>query len=394
IGLISFSLYLWHWPLFAFAKYLIFRELTPFEITGIIFATFLISIFSLKFIEQPFRGTEPVLPDRKNLFALSAMTMIIASIIGTAIYLQKGLPGRYPDVSIVLKDISDDPEWDKAGEYEKITARLSEGKVPARVGVKNSTPSFILWGDSHARALIPAVSLQANQLGISGFITTQSSHPPILGMDGIESNMNVFCNHTFNDGVISFIKQHPDMKTVILAAVWECYANGIHFKQIGGTTLQFKDVTGITRNQSNLSFLKIGLTRTIVALTSLGCHVVIVSDVPDIGYDAGRIYWLSNIVGGSAFILPTLAEYRERNKNVYALLSELALCRNVTIIYPESLLVDKTGRTIIMAKNKLYYRDSQHLSKYGAEFVSPVFDEVFKTIVNKSILQQSFSYMK
>ena len=378
IGLISYSLYLWHWPFFVFAKYLIFRELTPFEITGIICATVIISILSLKFIEQPFRGTEPVIPNQKNLFALSAMVMIIASIIGTVIFLQKGMPARYPDVSIILKDISNDPEWDNARENEKITTKLSEGKIPARIGVHNTMPCFILWGDSHARALIPAVSLQANRHGISGYITTQSGHPPVLGMDRIKSNMTVGCSHTFNDGVISFIKQHPEIKTVILTAAWECYANGIHFNQVGGTTSRFKDMTGITSNQSNLSLLRIGLTRTIVELTNLERQVVIVSDVPDIGYDVVRNYWLSYIIGRSLVILPTLSEYRERNKNVYALLHELEHRRNVTIIYPETLLVDKTGRTIAMDKSKLYYRDSHHLSKYGAEFISPVFDGVFK----------------
>ena len=64
------------------------------------------------------------------------------------------------------------------------------------------------------------------------------------------------------------------------------------------------------------------------------------------------------------------------------MLRELALLPNVTVIYPESLLVDKSGQTIIMFDNKLLYRDSHHLSKYGAEFISPAFDEVFNKMVN------------
>ena len=67
--------------------------------------------------------------------------------------------------------------------------------------------------------------------------------------------MNVFCDHDFNDSVISFIKNHPEIKTVILTAVWECYVNGIHFKQEGGTTLHLKDVTKKNFHQSNLELI-------------------------------------------------------------------------------------------------------------------------------------------
>lgn len=308
--------------------------------------------------------------------------MFVASSVGGLIYLQKGMPYRYPEASAQIKKISDDLEWVKAGENEKNISKLNKGQLPDRVGRVKSIPCFILWGDSHARALIPAISSQANQNGLSGYIATQSSHPPILGMDGIKSNMEIFCHHEFNDGVISFIKDHPEIKTVILVAIWECYANGIHFMQKEGPTIQLKDITGLTSTHSNRALLKIGLNRTINTILGLGRQVVIVSDPPDIGFNAQKSYWLNSIGIPSNNFLPTMSKYQERNKYVYAMLHELAHRRNVTIIYPESMLVNKTGQTIIMADNKLLYRDDHHLSKYGAEYVSPVFNEVFHEMVN------------
>ena len=194
--------------------------------------------------------------------------------------------------------------------------------------------------------------------------------------------MEIFCHHEFNDGVISFIKDHPEIKTVILVAIWECYANGIHFMQKEGPTIQLKDITGLTSTHSNRALLKIGLNRTINTILGLGRQVVIVSDPPDIGFNAQKSYWLNSIGIPSNNFLPTMSKYQERNKYVYAMLHELAHRRNVTIIYPESMLVNKTGQTIIMADNKLLYRDDHHLSKYGAEYVSPVFNEVFHEMVN------------
>ena len=385
IGLISYSLYLWHWPLIVFSKYLILRDLTPLEIIGIILITFLFSILSLKFIEQPFRGIKPVIQNRKQLFILASVVILIFSIIATVIHLTDGIRGRFPEMSSILKDIEADPGWVKAGENEKKTKRLSKGEIPARVGSMSTIPCFILWGDSHARALIPAIEIQANHHSVSGFIATQSGHPPILGIDGIESNMDVSLKHDFNDGVISFIKDHPYIRTIILTAFWERHVNGKRFKKVGGTT-QLKDVTKNTPNQSNPDLIRIGLLRTVETLSSLGRQIVIVSDVPDIGYDPIYFYWLQK-KGYSSVVFPSAVEYITRNKKVYNLLYELSLHQNVTVVYPESLLFDKNSHPIIMVNDHLIYRDSNHLSKYGAKFVSPVFDDVFNRIANEKQLE-------
>jgi peptidoglycan/LPS O-acetylase OafA/YrhL len=73
IGLISYSLYLWHWPLVAFTKYLLFRPFNGVDSAAIILASVLIASFSWKFIEQPFRGKQMLFPERKKLFAFLAL---------------------------------------------------------------------------------------------------------------------------------------------------------------------------------------------------------------------------------------------------------------------------------------------------------------------------------
>ena len=162
IGLISYSLYLWHWPLIVFVKYLIFRDLTPLEITGIILATFLISALSLKFIEQPFRGNQPIIAERKKLFALSATVMFIASIIGAVINFENGKNGMinrlYPKICSDMENVQNDPVWklnsqliSDDGGNNNLESKLSRFAI----GTKRLKPCFLLWGDSHARALIP-----------------------------------------------------------------------------------------------------------------------------------------------------------------------------------------------------------------------------------------------
>ena len=55
IGLISYSLYLWHWPILAFAMYVRARPLDPLEIAVCVLTALFLSILSWRFIEQPFR---------------------------------------------------------------------------------------------------------------------------------------------------------------------------------------------------------------------------------------------------------------------------------------------------------------------------------------------------
>ena len=58
---------------------------------------------------------------------------------------------------------------------------------------------------------------------------------------------------------------------------------------------------------------------------------------------------------------------------------------NVMIVHPELMFFDKNGYAIIAANSKLLYRDDDHLSGYGADFVAPVFDNVFQNISDQAV---------
>ena len=388
-GLISYSLYLWHWPLIVFAKYLIVRDLTSLEITGIILTTFFISALSLKFIEQPFRSTQPLIADRRKLFLISVLVMCSASFFGVMIYFQNGMPYRYPEASAAIMRIRDNP-WDKLMEND--IKNSNNGKTFAQVGVLKSTPSFILWGDSHANALVPGIIAQANQNGLSGFLATKSSNPPILGVDGIYSNMSVFCNHTFNDKVILFITSHSEIKTVILAAAWESYTNGYNYK--GDVTKPFSlidviDCSSIKTPHTNFTNLENGLGRTVDAISKLNRNVIIVSDVPDLGYDLVRLYWLEKIIGlNFQGYFPSMVEYRKRNAKAYSIFRKLTFRNNVSFIFPESIIFNKNGKLSTVYNGNLLYRDSHHLSKYGSNYISKVFNNVFHEMSDKNFLNK------
>ena len=374
IGLISYSLYLWHWPLFAFAKYLLFRELTPWEVVGIILLTVIISSISYSFIEKPFRGNQPIIANRKKLFVLSAVVIFIASSVGGIIAIKNGMPSRHPKENEVIVKATNTPFWDEVQGYEKIVLQINQNKTLPVIGTTNVTPSFLLWGDSHAEALIPAFSYQAKQSRLSGFIATYGGSPPLLGINRNPTpswHINIL---DVNNGVAEFIEIHPELKTVILTANWGGYIDKI--KSAGnGEDAHLKDI----------ALFKAGLTRTVRALLAMNRHVVLVSDVPNLDFDVVKDYYFSGIFGDTytSILTPTIREHYEKNRKVNDVLNELSHLSGVTLISPEPLLFDKrTGRVKIIENNNLLYRDEGHLSGDGALLISAAFNDLFRQMAH------------
>uniref|UniRef100_Q3AR49 Putative membrane-located cell surface saccharide saccharide acetylase protein n=1 Tax=Chlorobium chlorochromatii (strain CaD3) TaxID=340177 RepID=Q3AR49_CHLCH len=377
IGLISYSLYLWHWPFVAFMKYLMFRPFNIYERLSIIILSFVVATLSWKFIEQPFRNKKIVVSNKK-IFAFSATTILLTATIGQFIYIQRGMAWRYPEANATIQKCIDDPYVQKSKLFSEnemvIEDFINNKKRPDVIGKEDVVPSFILWGDSHAQALIPAISNQANRFKLCGFVTTKGKGcPPTLGIDNCNTPFN---EGRFNDGVIAFIKKNPNIHTVILAARWPLYNKDV----------KLKDLYSNKSEMSNSELLINGLQRTINTLLAMNCKIIILSDVPELSDNVLRYFWLKNtIYKNSNIFFPTQSttQYYNRNNGIYQLLTKGFASKNITVLFPEKLLFDKHGQSIIMHNGKLLYRDKDHLSQYGAYYIAPIFDEVFKEMAAK-----------
>jgi len=368
IGLISYSLYLWHWPFVAFDKYLIFRPFNWYDSAGIILASLVVSTLSWKYIEQPFRGKKMLLPERKKLFAVSALLMIAASGIGWVIDLQKGMPYRFPDAALAMMDVNHDPQWVDGQKNDKWLDGLTDGNTPHVMGAIEASPSFALWGDSHAVALTSAVAETAKRYNLSGYNIAHTGIRPLLGMDNMDTPFN---EAKYNKGVIDFLKSHKEIKTIFIAAQW------------ADIPLKLKDMTSEYVNQPTDIFLRAGLFRSVIAIYELGRDVVIVSDVPTLKNDPKRLFWLSKrfgVLARTTQCSQSIDEYNELQKNSLAVFRDLEMSYNLKVLHPELLLFDKKGQSIVALNNQSLYIDEDHLSTVGSFYVAPVFDEVFKAM--------------
>ena len=95
IGLISYSLYLWHQPLFAFARINSYEEPSDFTFAILILACFILSYLSWRFVEKPFRNKHRV---TKKVVIWSSITATAGlSLLGLVIHLNHGFPQRFFD---------------------------------------------------------------------------------------------------------------------------------------------------------------------------------------------------------------------------------------------------------------------------------------------------------
>jgi peptidoglycan/LPS O-acetylase OafA/YrhL len=251
-GLISYSLYLWHWPLLVYANYVSIEEISGLVVLALILLMIVLATATWKFIEQPFRKKNLLGSSRKMLAgAFAASVMILIS--GLGLFLSGGIPERYNYAD--AQYYANKKIWDHWGVCQRVfTPKIPTDSGLCNLGESSSNPSFILWGDSHARSLAPSVDMSAQRSGVTGSIATRGACPPLLGID---RPGRTSCA-AFNDKVYKHIIESEEIDTVILAARWTLAATGNRYKEEFGSTVQLVDINeGKASDSSNNTLLKV-----------------------------------------------------------------------------------------------------------------------------------------
>ena len=190
IGLISYSLYLWHWPLFAFYKYvnictnkLVKDTWWPIRLS-LVAASVALAWLSQRFVERPFR-TRTLIHSRKHLFALSGIVVAALVLVSLLLLRTNGATNR---LSPKARQIA-------AGSMNyAFRIGLTAKDIPdhlTQFGDPKTPPKVLVWGDSHAMAIIPAVDLAYKKAGIAARGATAHSTPPVLEWSGYEVDPKV-----------------------------------------------------------------------------------------------------------------------------------------------------------------------------------------------------------
>jgi peptidoglycan/LPS O-acetylase OafA/YrhL len=222
IGLISYPLYLWHWPLFSYLGILRSGDPNFLEIWAAAIAAALLSYLTYRFVELPLRRRGGVAP--KLAFGLAAL-----GVVGIATAMAGGLDFRFsPDI----RDVARIEPQDNVGLHDVcfVESGFAFGSDCVEAGDK---PLLLLWGDSTAAALYPGLKDAATAHGYRVAHFEVAGCPPIL-----EDKLIARCDQ-LSEAVFETIRtSHP--KILLIHAMWGPNNDLGHLKQSIGRLIALK----------------------------------------------------------------------------------------------------------------------------------------------------------
>lgn len=376
IGRMSYSLYLWHWPTFVFFRYAARREPHPGELAILLVVIFCVSAASWRFVEEPFRRIHGGIPYRRVL-----RTLAVASTALMAFALVGWVSGGYSflqsaEVNGYLAGEADrNPDRERC--FDDGFALLDRG-ASCRLGVTaTDSPGFVVWGDSHADALMPLIGSMATEQRISGIFAAASSCVPLLG---VHMDRRDGCAR-LGDSVVALVRRRR-IHDVILVAYWSVYTDGWELPPVPPGPFLTSRAPGDT-GSSRLVFSR-ALSRTIDTLLAAGARVWIIEQVPSQPFNVPR--WLATTAkrgGDPSHLGRPVAEHQARQRFVAAVFARVANGRTVITVDPAAALCD-ARLCPASAGGRSLYADNNHLSTFGATHLRNLLRPMFAAIARPS----------
>jgi len=383
VGLVSYSLYLWHWPLIVLAQYRLGHLLTTPEAALVIALSFALALVSWRYIEQPARQRH-FFADRRALFGAAAAMMVAAVTAGLAIQAQGGLPGRLPaavqaiyaqkqDRSPFLRPNCFADNSDKGLESESV--RPGVNCPMGAQGAGHTT--FLVWGDSHAAAMAPAIDLAGMRFNQRGLFVGRAGCPPLLNYDTTSSHgqRREACRDQ-NDATIKLIKDQ-NIRLVFLVARWPREVLGAQ----NGTEGPFYDPTVPYITVDRSGQVAVALDSTVGALTALGIRVVLVMDVPEPGYDVPLSLARADMRERAPQVNPTRVAVDARQKLARQTLQQVAIKWGAHLVDPTPAFCDQVLCHVEVG-GVSRYTDADHITRRAALDITHLFDDSFAAVIS------------
>jgi peptidoglycan/LPS O-acetylase OafA/YrhL len=213
IGLISYSLYLWHWPLLLIDRYEYFPGIHLAK-PWLLLVMLIAATLSWRFVEQPFRVGPLRLP-RPQLFATSAATVVLISAACIWAIASHGFPSRLTEEEVGLAYYPQTgPTTAQWGNGCFASATLAS-IYPSCLAESPNRPNYLLFGDSHAAHLWYGLSTIFP--GVHFMEATASNCKPLLST--VRNSQDAFCRKLVDTVLHEFLPNHR-VEAVILSDAW------------------------------------------------------------------------------------------------------------------------------------------------------------------------------
>ncbi len=273
LGLISFSIYLWHQPLLAFARHGSFYQPSTIALSALALLSIPLAYLSWRFVEQPFRTKGNF--DRKTIFTLSAAGSFAFIAIGLSGIMTNGYEQRATKSDVTMRSI--DQRW-------RINAGLDlECTEQFTLSEKCNTsdkPEIMVWGDSYAMHLVKGI--MASKPDVKLIQMTKYVCGPFLGIAPIvKPDYPVSWSKEclgFNKQVKQWLEQNDSIKYAVLSSP---------FSQYLGNDSEILLSDG-KQTAASIELISAEFKKTLKALAEMGVKPIVFSPPPANGINLGR----------------------------------------------------------------------------------------------------------
>lgn len=352
VGRISYSLYLWHWPLIVLAQYANGMEPLSRFWPLLLLASLALGSASYHFIEQPFRHGAGALARLALPFG-AAITLALGLFCAAGVVMG-GFPDRFsPAVLSLDKARSPLIPYNDCSELAPQTACL--------LGDGEGEPQMLLWGDSHMVSLAPALHDVLRQRGTRAVLVPYLGCAPVFEAG---SAIRPSCPEMQAE-IKAYLVAHPHIKTVVMAAFWSTY-----FRE--GGPLQMVSSTGET--VGGQAGAQAGLRATLQWLRQSQRTVILIGPVP--AYDKSVPAALAlEAASGRQRARSSISEERLANAPFLAVVEEFK--PDMRFHYVDLVPWLCAPECRLIEQGIPLYRDAHHLSVAGAMTLEDALSQAF-----------------
>lgn len=347
VGLVSYSLYLWHWPILVFCRHAYGEAMSPVTGAACLALSLVAAYGSWRWVECPLRS-DRWLPDlRRNGILVAASMTLLVSVSGW-IRFDSGMHWRLPADKMEMVASAQ-----RLSPFNRNTSgmMLEQHTLP-QFGDPDGGLRLLVWGDSHAMHLLPGLDEVCQEQGILGFQATHSATAPLLGYHlpstwGIPEDQA----EDFSRGVVQYVLD-SDIDVVLLAANWGAHASTPDFSE--------------------------KLLNTVTQLREAGSSVVLLRDVPRQDHDlvaaAARAAVQRREIQPQEYSIEA-PYYKPKESQANKVFDSLPPSL-VKVLDPAPCFV-RDGRWRVGELGVSFYRDRSHLSDLGSRQLNGLFTDVF-----------------
>ncbi|WP_282611382.1 acyltransferase family protein [Pelagibius sp. Alg239-R121] len=355
IGLISYSAYLWHQPIFAFARIRLWGEVSDATYLSLSILALILAYFSWRFVERPFRNKSAF--NRKMVFSSAAGFSAALIAFGVIGHKASGFPWRHGNEALVLNlENRLRPNRGLDNTCNTVFKLVPECRT-------SDEPEIIVWGDSHAMHLVNGIIASNPDAAIVQMTKTRCA--PILDVASIapprNTEMRAISCLKFNENVKNYISTTKNLKFAVLASPLTSYLKGDAQLYFDGQA-----------RAPDVDFLVERFKETLDWLQQNNVSPVVFQSPPSNGKNAANciarsIWFGANITNCNR----SLNEVEVANATVDGFMSKLAKSHKVVRLKD---YICKNGECIVTEDGVFIYMDSGHLSHEGSRLLGEKMD--------------------